>query len=42
MKGNGRLMNMQKATVIRIVDAQHQQGRKVGEVVATLGSNRAT
>ncbi|MCA9500639.1 MAG: transposase [Nitrospira sp.] len=35
-------MSMQQDAVIRIVDEQHQQGRKVGEVLATLGIKRAT
>lgn len=35
-------MNMQKDAVIRIVEAQKQRGRKVGEVLATLGIKRAT
>ena len=35
-------MTMQKDTVIRIVAEQHQHGRKVGEVLATLGIKRAT
>jgi len=35
-------MSTQKESVIRIVEEQKQQGRRVGEILATLGIKRVT
>lgn len=42
LKAGGRLMSTQKAAILQTVEEGRQNGRQVGEVLATLGIKRAT